>query len=63
MVIVNAPRPSSLFDQLPNRTVLSIVPHRSAIGRAVHSQVKVPAGVAAAVVAVVTVAAAMLPNR
>jgi hypothetical protein len=63
MNIVNITRPTSPFSQLPGRQNVGIIPRRSALSRAVHSQVKVPAGIAAALVAVVTVAAAVLANR
>jgi hypothetical protein len=56
-------RPESLFAGLPGRQNVGIIPRRSALGRAVHSQVKVPAGVVAAVVAVVSVVVAALANR
>jgi hypothetical protein len=73
MAIVNAPvatvlpavRPSSLFASLPNRQDVGIIRRRSTISRAVssYSQAKVPAGIAAAAVAVATVVAAVLANR
>jgi hypothetical protein len=68
MAIVTEARPVSLFDQLPNRTVLSTVHRRSPISRMVRSQVKVPAvavvaGIAAAAVTATAVTAVLLVHR
>ena len=46
----------SLFSQLPNRQDVGIIARRSPLASLVQRQVKVPAGIVAAVIAVAAVA-------